>query len=152
MVTYVALLLSWLPMLHCFCHGYLCHVLLSIVMYKGLPGWRNGKEFTCQNRRHSRHGFGPYVEKFLWEGNGNPLQYSCLKKSMDRRAWLGTIHGVTKLLHGKSPWLTKHTYEQIWLLGLHFYLNLKSSGGWGVGESLLMPSVFFRFSNVFQVF
>ena len=29
------------------------------------------------------------------EGNGNPLQYSCLEKSMDRGAWRATVHGVT---------------------------------------------------------
>jgi len=29
-------------------------------------------------------------------GNGNPLQYSCLKNSMDRGAWWATVHGVTK--------------------------------------------------------
>ena len=27
-------------------------------------------------------------------GNGNPLQYSCLEDSMDRVAWLATVHGV----------------------------------------------------------
>ena len=30
------------------------------------------------------------------EGNGNPLQYSCLENPMDRRACLATVHGVTK--------------------------------------------------------
>ena len=30
------------------------------------------------------------------EGNGNPLQYSCLENSMDKRAWWSTVHGVTK--------------------------------------------------------
>ena len=30
------------------------------------------------------------------EGNGNPLQYSCLESSMDRGAWQATVHGVTK--------------------------------------------------------
>ena len=30
------------------------------------------------------------------EGNGNPLQYSCLENSMDRGAWRATVHGVTK--------------------------------------------------------
>ena len=30
------------------------------------------------------------------EGNGNPLQYSCLKNSMGRRAWQATVHGVAK--------------------------------------------------------
>ena len=30
------------------------------------------------------------------EGNGNPLQYSCLRNHMDRGAWWATFHGVTK--------------------------------------------------------
>ena len=30
------------------------------------------------------------------EGNGNPLQYSCLENPMDRGAWWDTVHGVTK--------------------------------------------------------
>ena len=30
------------------------------------------------------------------EGNGNPLQYSCLENTMDRGAWWATVHGVTK--------------------------------------------------------
>jgi len=29
-------------------------------------------------------------------GNGNPLQYSCLKNPVDRGAWQATIHGVEK--------------------------------------------------------
>ena len=29
-------------------------------------------------------------------GNGNPLQYSCLKNSMDRGAWWAAIHGGCK--------------------------------------------------------
>ena len=30
------------------------------------------------------------------EGNGNPLQYSCLKNFKDRRAWWATVHAVAK--------------------------------------------------------
>ena len=30
------------------------------------------------------------------EGNGNPLQYSCLRKPMDRGAWQAIVHGVVK--------------------------------------------------------
>ena len=30
------------------------------------------------------------------EGNGKPLQYSCLENSMNRGAWQATVHGVTK--------------------------------------------------------
>ena len=29
-------------------------------------------------------------------GNGNPLQYSCLKSPMDRRAWWATVHGAAE--------------------------------------------------------
>ena len=41
-------------------------------------------------------GLIPELGGFPGEGNGNPLQYSCLKNSMDRRAWRPTVHGVTK--------------------------------------------------------
>ena len=30
------------------------------------------------------------------EGNGNPLQYSCLGSPMDRGAWWATVHGVVE--------------------------------------------------------
>ena len=30
------------------------------------------------------------------EGNGNPLQYSCLENTVDRGAWQATVHGVAK--------------------------------------------------------
>ena len=30
------------------------------------------------------------------EGNGNPLQYSCLGNVMDREAWQGTVYGVAE--------------------------------------------------------
>ena len=30
------------------------------------------------------------------EGNGNPLQYSCLENPMDRGAWQTTVHGAAK--------------------------------------------------------
>ena len=31
------------------------------------------------------------------EGDGNPLQYSCLENSMDRGAWKATVHGIAEL-------------------------------------------------------
>ena len=43
------------------------------------------------------------------EGNGNPLQYYCLEKPMDRRAWLATVHGVTKVGHNLVPKPARHT-------------------------------------------
>ena len=38
----------------------------------------------------------PGSGRFHGEGNGNPLEYSCLGNSMDRGAWQATVHGVTK--------------------------------------------------------
>ena len=32
----------------------------------------------------------------LGEGNGNPLQYSCVENSMDRRVWQATVHRVAQ--------------------------------------------------------
>ena len=34
--------------------------------------------------------------KWTGEGNGNPLQYSCLENPMDGRAWQAIVHGVAK--------------------------------------------------------
>ena len=33
------------------------------------------------------------------EGNGNPLQYSCLENPMNREAWQATVHGVARVGH-----------------------------------------------------
>ena len=37
--------------------------------------------------------------RFPGEGNGNPLQYTCLGNPMDRGAWRGTVQGVIKVRH-----------------------------------------------------
>ena len=43
-------------------------------------------------------GLIPGLGRSPGEGNGNPLQYSCLENSIDRGAWWATVHGVTKQL------------------------------------------------------
>ena len=48
----------------------------------------------------------PGLERSPREGNGNSLQYSCLKNPKDRRAWWATVHGVTKSLTK----LSTHTF------------------------------------------
>ena len=44
------------------------------------------------------------------EGNGNPLQYSCLENPMDRGAWWATVHAVIKGQRALSDWACTHTY------------------------------------------
>ena len=43
-----------------------------------------------------RPGFDAQVKEDAGEGNGNPLQYTCLENSMDRGAQWAAVHGVTK--------------------------------------------------------
>ena len=40
------------------------------------------------------------------EGNGNPLQYSCLENPMDRGAWQATVHGFTRVRHNLATKLS----------------------------------------------
>ena len=40
----------------------------------------------------------PGLGRSSGEGNGNPIQYSCLGNPMDRGAWQAIVHGVTKVL------------------------------------------------------
>ena len=41
-------------------------------------------------------GLIPGLRRCPGEGNGYPLQFSCLENSMDRGAWLVTVYGVAK--------------------------------------------------------
>ena len=59
----------------------------------GFPGGSDGKESA-----HSVGDLGSIREsgRFPGEGNGCPVQCSCLENSMDRGSWRATVHGVTK--------------------------------------------------------
>ena len=49
----------------------------------------------------------PGLGKSPGGGNGNPLQYPCLKNPMDRGAWWATVQRVTKnQLHKHAQWFT----------------------------------------------
>ena len=57
------------------------------------PAGLDSKESTCNA---GDLGSIPGSGQSPGEGNGNPLQYSCLENCMDRGAWWATVHGVTK--------------------------------------------------------
>ena len=61
----------------------------------GFPCSSVHKESACGCLQCWRPGLG----RSLGEGNGNPLQYSCLENSMDRGAWWTTVHGVARIRH-----------------------------------------------------
>ena len=52
-----------------------------------------GKESACNM---GDLGSTPELGRSLGEGNGHPLQYSCLENPMNREAWWATVHGVTE--------------------------------------------------------
>ena len=71
------------------------HHILMYMKSRALPWWLSGKEPTCQCRRHRSN---PRVRKIPWRRKWQPLQYSCLRNSMDRGAWQTRVHGVAKEL------------------------------------------------------
>ena len=62
----------------------------------GLPWWLNGKESGCNAEAAGDLGSIPGSGRYPGEGNGNPLQYSCWDKPMDRGAQRVTAHEVAK--------------------------------------------------------
>ena len=63
---------------------------------KGLPWWLSGKEPTCNAGAARDKVSIPVSGRSPGEGNGNPLQYSCLENFTDREAWWAAVHGVAK--------------------------------------------------------
>ena len=57
------------------------------------PVAADGKESACNE---GDPGSIPGSGRLPGEGNGYPVQYSCLENVMDRGAWQATTHGVTK--------------------------------------------------------
>ena len=77
-------------------------------------------------------GWIPGLGRFPGEGNGNPLQYSCLENSMDRGAWRSTVHGGPKELD-----MTERLTHQFSNLGTQMYPNFGLCGrrrGWDVSR------------------
>ena len=56
-------------------------------------GGSDSKESACNE---GDLGSIPRSERSPGEGNGNPLQYSCLENPMDGGTWQATVHGVAK--------------------------------------------------------
>ena len=75
------------------------------------PGGSDGKESACNA---GDLGSMPGLGRSLGEGNGNPLQYSCLENPMDRGAWWAVVPGVTK--------------SQTRLMDKHFHFQVKKKG------------------------
>ena len=68
----------------------------SLLWYSGFPGCGVLKNPLANAGDTRVEGLIPGLGRSPRLGNGNPLQYSCLRSSTDRGAWQATLHGVTK--------------------------------------------------------
>ena len=72
---------------------YMCYVYIIYNMCYYTSHGSDGKESVCSVRDL---GLIPGPRRSPGEGNGNPLQYSCLENPMDRVAWWVTVYVNTK--------------------------------------------------------
>ena len=63
---------------------------------KWLEGFPGGSDGKASAYNAGDQGSIPGLGRSSGEGNGNPLQYSCLENPMDRGAWWAAVHGVAK--------------------------------------------------------
>ena len=63
---------------------------------QGVPGGSDGKESACNA---GDLGLIPESGRSLGEGNGSPVQYSCLENPMDGGAWPTTVHWSQRVGH-----------------------------------------------------
>ena len=63
---------------------------------EGFPGGSVVKNLPANAGDSGNEGSIPGLGRSPGEGNGNPLQYSCLGNSMDRGVWQATVHGIAK--------------------------------------------------------
>ena len=70
------------------------HFLSLSFTFMGFPVGLEGKASACNA---GDLGSIPGLGRSPGEGNGKPLQHSCLENPMDRGAWQATVHSVTRV-------------------------------------------------------
>ena len=91
--------------------------------YVGFPGYSDSKESACSaGDLGLTSGWG----RSPGEGNGNPLQDSCLQNPMDIGPWGTVVHGIAKE-SDTTEWLTVSLSEVIWPMILEMSLRCKHS-------------------------
>ena len=106
-----------------------------------LPVGASGEESSCQCRRCKNAGSIPRLGRSPGGGNGNPVQYSCLKNPMDRGTWwaaagpqstaLRTVgHDWSNLVHIITSRKTQDHDEISWLWRFIVWQDVTIEGKW----------------------
>ena len=86
---------------------------MGLLGHMGFPNSSVGKESACNaGDPDSIPGLG----RSPGEGNGNLLQYSCLKNPMDREAWRATVYGVARVRHDLATKPLAAPTHRCWLV------------------------------------
>ena len=94
-----------------------CPVLVFCSPYGNIL-YSHGSEVKASACNVGDLGSIPGLGRSPGEGNGNPLQYSCLENLMDGGAWWATVHGVAK----------SQTFTSLHFIVIQFTLETNYSG------------------------
>ena len=130
---------------------YIISYYCMLIFVLGFPG---GSEVKASASNAGDLGSIPGSGRSPGEGNGNPLQYSCLENPMDRGAWEATVHGVAKSQTRLSDFTTINfclsTIVSYFLLILFHFPSAKSSHLQMLVNLLQYLLVLFIFPNVIR--
>ena len=81
---------------------------IFVKIFLDILGFPSGSQMVKKESACNEGDLGliPGSERSPREGDGNPLQYSCLENSMDRKAWWSIVHGVMK----SQTYLSTHAH------------------------------------------
>ena len=96
--------------------------IFNIVPCAYIGGFPGGSEVKVSACNAGDLGLIPGLGRSPGEGNGSPLQYSCLENPMDGGAWWATVHGVAKSQTGLSDFTFTFTFVLIYFIYSDVYL------------------------------
>ena len=94
------------------------YIYKHMYIHRKFPHTSVGKESVCNTGDPDSI---PGWERSPREGNGNPLQYSCLENPMDRGAWWATVHVVARVGHNLVTKPPPCTYIYTHKIRMHAY-------------------------------
>ena len=107
----------------------------STLWWKGFPASSEVKASACNAQEL---GSIPGLGRSPGQGNGNPLQYSCLENPMDRGAWWATLHGVAKSWTQLSDFTFTWWKGHLWGGGISSRKSCRSSLNYSTSASLAL--------------